>query len=592
MTDKMQSLALAPVGNLDSYIRAANAWPMLSADEERALAEKLHYHGDLEAAKTLILSHLRFVVHIARNYAGYGLPQADLIQEGNIGLMKAVRRFNPEVGVRLVSFAVHWIKAEIHEYVLRNWRIVKVATTKAQRKLFFNLRKTKQRLGWFNQDEVEMVARELGVTSKDVREMESRMAAQDMTFDLSSDDDSDSQPMAPVLYLQDKSSNFADGIEDDNWEEQAANRLTDAMQGLDERSQDIIRARWLDEDNKSTLQELADRYGVSAERVRQLEKNAMKKLRAARKAIHKILKGNDDRLLVVIGPCSIHDPVAAKEYATRLLALREELKDELEIVMRVYFEKPRTTVGWKGLINDPHMDNSFQINDGLRIARKLLLDINDSGLPAAGEFLDMITPQYLADLMSWGAIGARTTESQVHRELASGLSCPVGFKNGTDGTIKVAIDAINAAGAPHCFLSVTKWGHSAIVNTSGNGDCHIILRGGKEPNYSAKHVAEVKEGLNKAGLPAQVMIDFSHANSSKQFKKQMDVCADVCQQIAGGEKAIIGVMVESHLVEGNQSLESGEPLAYGKSITDACIGWEDTDALLRQLANAVKARRG
>ncbi len=295
---------------------------------------------------------------------------------------------------------------------------------------------------------------------------------------------------------------------------------------------------------------------------------------------------------MVIGPCSIHDPVAAKEYATRLLALREELKDELEIVMRVYFEKPRTTVGWKGLINDPHMDNSFQINDGLRIARKLLLDINDSGLPAAGEFLDMITPQYLADLMSWGAIGARTTESQVHRELASGLSCPVGFKNGTDGTIKVAIDAINAAGAPHCFLSVTKWGHSAIVNTSGNGDCHIILRGGKEPNYSAKHVAEVKEGLNKAGLPAQVMIDFSHANSSKQFKKQMDVCADVCQQIAGGETAIIGVMVESHLVEGNQSLESGEPLAYGKSITDACIGWEDTDALLRQLANAVKRVAG
>jgi 3-deoxy-7-phosphoheptulonate synthase len=285
--------------------------------------------------------------------------------------------------------------------------------------------------------------------------------------------------------------------------------------------------------------------------------NAANTVAHARKAIHKILKGNDDRLLVVIGPCSIHDPVAAKEYATRLLALREELKDELEIVMRVYFEKPRTTVGWKGLINDPHMDNSFQINDGLRIARKLLLDINDSGLPAAGEFLDMITPQYLADLMSWGAIGARTTESQVHRELASGLSCPVGFKNGTDGTIKVAIDAINAAGAPHCFLSVTKWGHSAIVNTSGNGDCHIILRGGKEPNYSAKHVAEVKEGLNKAGLPAQMMIDFSHANSSKQFKKQMDVCADVCQQIAGGEKAIIGVMVESHLVEGNQSLESG-----------------------------------
>ena len=312
----------------------------------------------------------------------------------------------------------------------------------------------------------------------------------------------------------------------------------------------------------------------------------------SRKSISDIIAGRDPRLLVVCGPCSIHDPETALEYARRFKALAAEVSDSLYLVMRVYFEKPRTTVGWKGLINDPHMDNSFQINDGLRIARKLLLDINDSGLPAAGEFLDMITPQYLADLMSWGAIGARTTESQVHRELASGLSCPVGFKNGTDGTIKVAIDAINAAGAPHCFLSVTKWGHSAIVNTSGNGDCHIILRGGKEPNYSAKHVAEVKEGLNKAGLPAQVMIDFSHANSSKQFKKQMDVCADVCQQIAGGEKAIIGVMVESHLVEGNQSLESGEPLAYGKSITDACIGWEDTDALLRQLANAVKARRG
>jgi 3-deoxy-7-phosphoheptulonate synthase len=237
------------------------------------------------------------------------------------------------------------------------------------------------------------------------------------------------------------------------------------------------------------------------------------------------------------------------------------------------------------------MDNSFQINDGLRIARKLLLEINDSGLPAAGEFLDMITPQYLADLMSWGAIGARTTESQVHRELASGLSCPVGFKNGTDGTIKVAIDAINAASAPHCFLSVTKWGHSAIVNTAGNGDCHIILRGGKEPNYSAAHVKDVKQGLEKAGLKAQVMIDFSHANSSKQFKKQMDVGTDVCGQIAGGENAIMGVMIESHLVEGNQNLESSEPLVYGKSVTDACIGWEDTEIVLRQLAEAVKARR-
>ncbi|BAE73362.1 RNA polymerase sigma factor RpoH [Sodalis glossinidius str. 'morsitans'] len=280
MIKNMQVLAYVPQGSLEAYVRAANAYPMLTAEEERALAERLHYQGDLEAAKKLILSHLRFVVHIARNYSGYGLPQADLIQEGNIGLMKAVRRFNPEVGVRLVSFAVHWIKAEIHEYVLRNWRIVKVATTKAQRKLFFNLRKTKQRLGWFNQDEVEMVAKELGVTSKDVREMESRMAAQDMTFDPTPEDEArEGQPMAPMLYLQDKSSDFADGIEEDNWDDHAADKLSAALEGLDERSQDIIRARWLDDDNKSTLQELADRYGVSAERVRQLEKNAMKKMR-------------------------------------------------------------------------------------------------------------------------------------------------------------------------------------------------------------------------------------------------------------------------------------------------------------------------
>lgn len=282
MIKDMQVLAYVPQGSLEAYVRAANAYPMLTAEEERALAERLHYQGDLEAAKQLILSHLRFVVHIARNYSGYGLPQADLIQEGNIGLMKAVRRFNPEMGVRLVSFAVHWIKAEIHEYVLRNWRIVKVATTKAQRKLFFNLRKTKQRLGWFNQDEVEMVAKELGVTSKDVREMESRMAAQDMTFDPTPEDDTrEGQPMAPMLYLQDKSSDFADGIEEDNWDDHAADKLSAALEGLDERSQDIIRARWLDDDNKSTLQELADRYGVSAERVRQLEKNAMKKMRLA-----------------------------------------------------------------------------------------------------------------------------------------------------------------------------------------------------------------------------------------------------------------------------------------------------------------------
>ncbi|WP_431296795.1 RNA polymerase sigma factor RpoH [Rahnella sp. PAMC 25559] len=282
MTKEMRTLALVPQGSLEAYVRAANAYPMLTAEEERALAERLHYDGDLEAAKHLILSHLRFVAHIARNYSGYGLPQADLIQEGNIGLMKAVRRFNPEVGVRLVSFAVHWIKAEIHEYVLRNWRIVKVATTKAQRKLFFNLRKNKQRLGWFSHDEVEHVARELGVTSKDVLEMESRMAAQDMTFDPTPDDEPrDGAAMAPMLYLQDKSSDFAETIEEDNWDQEATDKLSSAMEGLDERSQDIIRARWLDDDNKSTLQELADKYGVSAERVRQLEKNAMKKLRMA-----------------------------------------------------------------------------------------------------------------------------------------------------------------------------------------------------------------------------------------------------------------------------------------------------------------------
>lgn len=311
----------------------------------------------------------------------------------------------------------------------------------------------------------------------------------------------------------------------------------------------------------------------------------------AREAIHNILTGEDDRLLVVIGPCSIHDTKAALEYARRLSDIRSRFDGELEIVMRVYFEKPRTTVGWKGLINDPNLDHSYQINDGLRIARKLLLDINDGGMPTAGEFLDMITPQYLADLMSWGAIGARTTESQVHRELASGLSCPVGFKNGTDGTIKVAIDAINAAGAPHCFLSVTKYGHSAIVNTRGNHDCHIILRGGKAPNYSPEDVQAVKDTLNKAKLPLNVMIDFSHANSCKQYKKQMEVCDSVCQQIAAGDTAITGVMVESHLVEGAQDLEGGQPLTYGQSVTDACIGWDDTELLLQNLADAVKARR-
>ncbi len=311
----------------------------------------------------------------------------------------------------------------------------------------------------------------------------------------------------------------------------------------------------------------------------------------ARQNIHQILKHNDDRLLVVIGPCSIHDPKAALEYGQRLVSLREQYKEQLEIVMRVYFEKPRTTVGWKGLINDPYMDNSFKLNDGLRTARKLLLDLNDMGIPTAGEFLDMITPQYVADFMCWGAIGARTTESQVHRELASGLSCPVGFKNGTDGTIKVAIDAIGAASAPHHFLSVTKYGHSAIVSTKGNPDCHIILRGGKAPNYSSEDVQTIKAQLLKADLPANIMVDFSHANSSKQFKRQMVVAEDVAGQISAGEAAIFGVMVESHLVEGRQDYIEGEPLCYGQSITDACIGWEDTEALLATLNQSVIKRR-
>ncbi|SIQ81009.1 3-deoxy-D-arabinoheptulosonate-7-phosphate synthase [Shewanella morhuae] len=311
----------------------------------------------------------------------------------------------------------------------------------------------------------------------------------------------------------------------------------------------------------------------------------------ARNNIHNILAKTDDRLLVVIGPCSIHDPKAALEYGQRLVALRERYKDQLEIVMRVYFEKPRTTVGWKGLINDPYMDNSFKLNDGLRTARKLLVDLNDSGMPAAGEFLDMITPQYMADLMCWGAIGARTTESQVHRELASGLSCPVGFKNGTDGTIKVAIDAIGAANAPHHFLSVTKLGHSAIVSTKGNPDCHIILRGGREPNYSAPHVAKISEQLLKAQLTDNIMIDFSHANSSKEYQRQMVVAEDVAAQLATGNMAIFGVMVESNLIAGRQDLVAGQTLCYGQSVTDACIGWDDTERLLAILNHSVIERR-
>ncbi len=312
---------------------------------------------------------------------------------------------------------------------------------------------------------------------------------------------------------------------------------------------------------------------------------------AARTEIHRVLDGSDDRLLVVVGPCSIHDAQAALEYAERLAAVRERLQDDLAIVMRVYFEKPRTTVGWKGLINDPHLDDSFDINTGLRLARRLLLEINELGLPAATEYLDLITPQYIADLISWGAIGARTTESQSHRQLASGLSCPVGFKNGTDGNIRIAVDAIKAAAAPHHFLGVTKGGHSAIVATAGNSDCHLILRGGKQPNYTASDVAEACAELKSAGLDERVMIDCSHANSSKQFAKQREVGVDIADQLAAGERRIVGTMIESHLFEGRQDLLPGQALRYGVSITDACLGWEHSVAMLENLAAGVRARR-
>src|SRR5438445_183437 len=289
-----------------------------------------------------------------------------------------------------------------------------------------------------------------------------------------------------------------------------------------------------------------------------ITEKAAKTVYETRQAIHRILHGADDRLLAIMGPCSIHDVKAAKEYAGKLKEAKYRLSDDLLVVMRVYFEKPRTTVGWKGLINDPKLDGSFQINEGLRVGRQLLLELNEMGLPAACEFLDMITPQYVADLVSWGAIGARTTESQVHRELASGLSCPVGFKNGTDGNVRIALDAIRAAHSPHVFLSVTKAGHSAIVSTTGNEDCHVILRGGKEPNYDAEAVEKVCRELAAAGVPAKVMIDFSHANSRKQCALQMDVARDVAAQMACGEDRIFGVMVESHLKEGRQDLVAGK----------------------------------
>ena len=320
-----------------------------------------------------------------------------------------------------------------------------------------------------------------------------------------------------------------------------------------------------------------------------------KMISSTRRSIHQIMAGKDDRLLVIIGPCSIHDPAAAMEYARRLKVQREKYADSLEIVMRVYFEKPRTTVGWKGLINDPYLDESFRIDEGLRMARQLLIEINRLGLPAGSEFLDVISPQYLGDLISWGAIGARTTESQVHRELASGLSAPIGFKNGTDGNIRIATDAIHAAAGGHHFLSVHKNGQVAIVQTKGNKDCHVILRGGKTPNFDAVSVAAACAELEKSKLPPILMVDCSHANSSKQHEKQLDVARDIAAQIAGGSRQVFGVMIESHLHAGAQKFNPGkdktDKLEYGKSITDACLGWDDSLQALELLSQAVLARR-
>src|SRR5215467_1352761 len=322
-----------------------------------------------------------------------------------------------------------------------------------------------------------------------------------------------------------------------------------------------------------------------------ITENAAETVYETRRSIHRILHGADDRLLVIMGPCSIHDVKAANEYARKLKQEKDRLASDLLIVMRVYFEKPRTTIGWKGLINDPNLDGSFRINEGLRIARQFLLEVNEMGVPAACEFLDMITPQYVADLVSWGAIGARTTESQVHRELASGLSCPVGFKNGTDGNVRIALDAIRAAQVPHHFLSVTKAGLSAIVSTTGNEDCHVILRGGRQPNYDGGSVDSAAKSLAEAGIPARIMIDFSHGNSGKDPQMQINVGRSVAAQIAEGDERIFGIMVESHLKGGRQDLVSGKELVYGQSITDACIGWEDSHEILNTLAEAVRQRR-
>jgi 3-deoxy-7-phosphoheptulonate synthase len=337
------------------------------------------------------------------------------------------------------------------------------------------------------------------------------------------------------------------------------------------------------------IKELSTPHEVMGEIPRTL--TATRIVTAARNAIHAILNRSDDRLLVVVGPCSVHDPAAAVDYATRLAALRERLADHLEIVMRVYFEKPRTTVGWKGLINDPDLDSSFDINKGLRLARNVLSAVNNLGLPAGTEFLDMTTPQYIADLVAWAAIGARTTESQIHRELASGLSCPVGFKNGTDGDVRIAADAVKSASHPHHFMAVTKGGRSAIAATAGNEDCHIILRGGRRPNYDAASIDSAAAELARSGLVLRMMIDASHANSGRKPENQPPVIADIARQVSAGESRIVGVMIESNLVAGRQDVLPGTALTYGQSITDGCIDLETTAHVLTLLADAVTARR-
>jgi 3-deoxy-7-phosphoheptulonate synthase len=339
----------------------------------------------------------------------------------------------------------------------------------------------------------------------------------------------------------------------------------------------------------AAIKELTPPATIMAEYVR--TPAATRLVAETRSTIHDILRRNDDRLIAIVGPCSIHDPEAALDYAERLAAMRRRLSGLVEIVMRVYFEKPRTTVGWKGLINDPDLDGSFAINKGLRQARKLLVDINSLGLPAACEFLDMTTPQYIADLVSWAAIGARTTESQVHRELASGLSCPVGFKNGTDGNVRIAVDAVKSAAHPHHFLAVTKTGHTAIAATTGNDDCHIILRGGKAPNYDQVSVESAANELTRSGLMPAIMIDASHANSGKVAARQVQTLEEIGRQVAAGDRRIVGVMVESNLVAGRQDLVAGKALTYGQSITDECIGWTETQSALDRLADTVEERR-